>query len=95
MLKREIAETKRELPGIWDEFVDSDPRVLIDKLIELKLKKYPDDERLVVGVQFAPAPRYEEGGRIRVAYVTKEQREAFGKLPAAKQQAMINEMLDR
>jgi len=94
MWKREIAKAKRKMPDLWDEFVDSDPDVLIDKLVQRKLETHPNDERLIVGVQLAPDARYSGGGRIRVAYVPKEQHEAFQKFPEAKQQAMLLSILN-
>jgi hypothetical protein len=93
-LKQEIAETKRAMPNLWDEFVDADHNVLIGKLIQYKLKKYPDDERLIVGAQIAPDARYEEGGRIRIAYVPKAMQNEFRKIPQKEQFAMLFGMLD-
>jgi hypothetical protein len=95
VLKKEIAKGRRKMPNLWDEFVDSDLRVLMDKLIQYKLKTYPHDERLIMGIQLASDDRYKEGGRIRVAFVPKEMRDEFQKIPEARQQALLLELLNR
>ena len=92
--KKEIADAKRTLPTLWSEFIHSDYEMLINMLALYKMGTYPDDERFVVGIQLANDDRYEEGGRIRVAFIPKSNQDAFFKLSDKKQQAMIAEMLN-
>jgi hypothetical protein len=93
-LKLEISKAKRELPNLWNEFVDSDTNVLVNKLVSHKLETYPDDERFIVGIQLASDDRYEEGGRIRVAYVPSDQIDLFLELSQKEQKAMALNILD-
>ena len=93
--KKEIADAKRKLPTLWSEFIHSDYEMLINMLTLHKMGTHPDDERFVVGIQTADDDRYEEGGRIRVAFVPKSNHDAFFKLSDKKQQAMIADMLNR
>ena len=92
MFKKEVAAAKRELPKLWSEFVEPDYKVLLNILVQHKQETYPDDERLIAGIQLADDDRYEEGGRIRVVSVPKSERDAFQKLSAKEQRAMVARM---
>lgn len=68
-----IEESNREDPTLWNDLIDSNVEVLLDKLKEYKQKNYPDDDRVILGMSSQEHPDDPDAWRLVVASVSKNE----------------------